>query len=624
MSANLSQVSLAEIYKSKAFEAWSFLKELEKQIEEKKDLLDSIGVNFIISGCTKASGTESGFSQQHFSNSALHMMLEKCPHMTESMEREIKRCFEADSYKKPTIFSNPALFEKMQQEIERQRFKEMREVINWVKRARTPDGYMWKEKNYITIPQVVRLMATPQVSKGTDHWRWRFESAYDNLRKLEIALYSLDNQKLPDRLLADDICKTWEDESKITDYKPDGIKTFSFKSKYFELRAYRKAPDQITFTPKALALLNQEKYHFNKSWEPQKTCSFELNREQKKAIEWIKKSPDTINRKVSQTVRVEGVTLDISKNHNIDFFSDSKEWQNLANLEYALYKLSGKNLPDKFLNELIKETWDIEYREGKRAIYKIPPKERKESIFLAALKLIKTMNFESEFFTLKIYRNSTGEITFTDEALELLNGKNETINAVESEALNAANVEFLQTHNQPEIDPLNEVIEFEKQWLLRRSELRRQACDRQVEKITSQDPKIVSKSEISKALDLIELRIESLDDTNKLSDKSERLLKAKVAQDEAIKKQEAKPKIVIDFSKKEGFIVYGSTREISQDLGRKGLGLAYWGLKKLWYIRGSKGKPWSANYQRFIDGLERVCNKNGMTLDNKIKLAEAA
>ena len=36
----------------------------------------------------------------------------------------------------------------------------MAEAIKWVKRARTPKGYSWDEKNYQIVPKVVRLMAT--------------------------------------------------------------------------------------------------------------------------------------------------------------------------------------------------------------------------------------------------------------------------------------------------------------------------------------------------------------------------------------------------------------------------------------------------------------------------------
>lgn len=434
MSMNKNQVQLAESFKQKAFKAWDFLKDLERQIEEQTELLKSVGVKFQVSGCTKSSGTESGFSQANISNSALHMMLEKVPHVTESIDRNIKRIFSADYRNKSSVFDDPSIFDKVEQELERLRIKEMREAIEWVKTARTPDGYSWKEKNYKVIPEVVRVMATPEVSKNTENWRWRFESRFDHIRTLELALYSLAGERLPKALLADNINATWNKEASTTGYNPEGINTFLFKSRFFELKAYRKAPDQITFTGEALALMNGVNM----------TEAIEVP-------EVIEKAPE----------------------------------------------------PESIRADLSEAATDLETEEAaKEAISK-------------------------------------------------------------------------------------EAIETQKSWLIHRANLRAEA------------------------------------------EKKERIRIARKAQEVAISLHAAKApdtalSVTCSFSEREGFMVSGDTKDIKDELGRQGLGLSWWARGKVWYIRGSKGKPWTERYAAIVKGLEAICKAHNIKLQEGTKLARAA
>ena len=606
MSINKNQVQLAESFKQKAFKAWDFLKDLERQIEEKADLLDAIGVRLIISGSTRASGSMSGFCQKSFSNSALYSLVSELPHMTESLQREIKRRFEADSYRKPSIFSDQALFEKVEQELSELRTKEMQGAIDWVKKAQTPKGYGWTEKNYSVVPATVRLMATPDVSAATERWHWRDRARFDRLRSLELAVYSLAGVALPDSLVADKIYDTWEKEAHSADYSPSGIKSFDFKSRFFSLKAYRKAPDQITFTAEALALLNQKNYYFSKWWESSDgEAQPRLDERQLRAISWLKKCPSVQNgvrsfqdyEKVPHVIRIDA-TPDISKNHDYNFFLDSEMWENLAALEHALYKLSGAELPEKFLFQSIKETWETEYQSGKREVYKMPRSKRGE-VYTEALKYIKTMNFDGRFFSLKAYRSAPDQITFTDEALALINGGIMTESVEVPEVIKKA----------PEVEPT-------------KTEVSEVTADAETEEATKE---VVSKEAIetqkSWLIHRANLRAEA--------EKKERIRTARNAQEMAISLHAAKApdsalSVTCSFSEHEGFMVSGDTKDIKDELGRQGLGLSWWARGKVWYIRGSKGKPWTERYAAIVEGLEAICKALNIKLQDDTKLARAA
>ena len=69
-------------------EVYELLEFLEKKIEDNKGLLDSLGVKFEISGCTKLTGTESGFTKSNISNTALASMVASMPNISERTERD--------------------------------------------------------------------------------------------------------------------------------------------------------------------------------------------------------------------------------------------------------------------------------------------------------------------------------------------------------------------------------------------------------------------------------------------------------------------------------------------------------------------------------------------------------
>lgn len=392
---------------------------------------------------------DKSFSQNTFSNAALDKMIDSMPHISESCERQLKQAFTADYRDKKSIFSDGSLFEKVEEKVEEIRLKDMAEAIEWVKKARTPKGYEWEEKNYAIVPSKVRLMATPDIGKKSDSFQWRCAHNYDRLNQLEMALHSLIGIGLPRHSIGERIVETWENEASNVGYSAVGIETFKFRTAFFEIKAFRSAPDQITFSPQGLDIINQKEYNFSKCWLP-------------------------------------------------------------------------KGEPE------------IEEKD-----------------------------------------ESTG----------------------------------------PEKEALAEVIEFERKWLERRAELRESNR-------SGNGAGEATKEAIGKLLNSLEDRLDNLA-------KEEKLALAKRIQNKAINKhpkltQRAHKKIVIEFSERDGFMVFGATKEISQELGRKGLGLAYYGPKKIWYTRGSRGRCWSENYLRFIDGIKDICKARDIKIQTDLCRAEAA
>lgn len=578
------QENLAESFKSKAMMASDFLRDLESQIEAKADILKSIGICFRIRG-TSGDGTANYFDNHNIGNSALSKLIESFPNTSSSMRKELERKFRAEYSQRETIFSDPAYFEKVEHYLIDLRTREMIKSIEWLKEARTPSGYQWESKNYSIVPKEVRLMATPSLASNDNSWHYRSSSYFDHIRQLELALICLDGKKPSAELLGDKISDTWEEEARKAGHDKSKIETFNFKCDYFKLKAYRTIPARLTFTNHALSLLNQDSNYAERlaSSNASVIKREALETRHIDAFSWLRRCPTRVNKVleeknyniVPKTVRIDA-TPSISVNHDHECFWDSHIWENIAGLEHALFRLSGQKLPDRFVYQHIISTWKSEYQHGRQIAVRAK-QHRKVDLMAVGLKAIKTMKFSGKFFTIRAYRKAGACITFTDEALSIINGDN------------FSDKDERSSNYQEDVKPLDEfakVVEFEQAWREKRAQLRAQS----MHKLEDAKPAV-----------------------NDSSPKP---------QTECL--QEPTGTIRVTFSEENGFIVSGSTRELSSKLGRKGLGLSYWGVDKFWYIRGSKGKPWHPNYHRYIDELEKICKAARFRFVNESQLAIAA
>ncbi|MFW7382339.1 MAG: hypothetical protein ACOH5I_26315 [Oligoflexus sp.] len=233
--------------------AAAFVDKINALIDDNAELMGSIGVSLSLQASTPR-GNVGRVDEQELGNAAMETLIRKLPNSSERLRRSLSSEFIHHYGSHKTMLDDDTMLGRFLAALKSGRDSDLSNALEWVRRARTRQGYTFVEKNYDKVPRELRLHATPDISTVKGSWRFRDASEYDSLRNLEIALCHRVEIDLPARLLADAVHQTWEGEFRDGSY--EGIKTFCFKCRFFTLRAYRSAADRLTFTDEALAILN--------------------------------------------------------------------------------------------------------------------------------------------------------------------------------------------------------------------------------------------------------------------------------------------------------------------------------------------------------------------------------
>ena len=123
-----------------AKKALSLLNKLENSIELEAKVLKSIGVTFQVEGCGRQ-GNVSRFDERSISNSTVLKLIESIPELTRSSRNTLEREFIFRYGRIDSSIFDPNFCEKFGMRILQLQDKDRNEAFEWVRRARTRDGY---------------------------------------------------------------------------------------------------------------------------------------------------------------------------------------------------------------------------------------------------------------------------------------------------------------------------------------------------------------------------------------------------------------------------------------------------------------------------------------------------
>ena len=174
-----------------------------------------------------------------------------------------------DGDKDDNIFREFSLLDALSRDIHRYRQRDCRFIFQWLRRA------AMSQPSPCWPPMSLRLNATPDLGIRQRYPRFRTPHAYENLNLVHAALVFLSGATPPKQLIGDEVCAVWskqyqdgyqqaEESSHTTDLTRhrSGLRAVSsatFHCRFLNLKAYKTAPDRITFYPNAQKIIAQ--YH---------------------------------------------------------------------------------------------------------------------------------------------------------------------------------------------------------------------------------------------------------------------------------------------------------------------------------------------------------------------------